>query len=68
MFRNLKDLVARLEASPSVVGIVRYGRRPLADESPGGDFDLFVFVKERPPDIESTHFRFAYRRTVREEK
>ena len=56
MFRNLKNLVARLEASPSVVGIVRYGRRSLTDESPGGDFDLFVFVKERPPDIESIHF------------
>ena len=56
MSRNLKNLVARLESNPSVVGIVRYGRRPLTDASPGGDFDLFVFVKERPPDIESIHF------------
>ena len=56
MFQNLEDLVARLESNPRVVGIVRYGSRRPADLSPGGDFDLFVFVKERPPDIESIHF------------
>ncbi len=56
MFQNLEDLVARLESNPRVVGIVRYGSRGQTDLAPGGDFDLFVFVKERPPDVESIHF------------
>ena len=56
MFQNLEELVARLESNPGVVGIVRYGSRRLADLSQGGDFDLFVFVKKRPPGIESIHF------------
>jgi predicted nucleotidyltransferase len=56
MFQNLDDLIARLESNPRVVGIVRYGSRRPTDLSLGGDFDLFVFVKERPPDIESIHF------------
>jgi len=56
MFQNLDKLVARLENNPRVVGIARYGSRRATDVSPGGDFDLFVFVKERPPGIESIHF------------
>jgi len=39
-----------------VLGIARYGRRPAHDMSPGGDFDLFVLVKECPEDVESLHF------------
>ena len=56
MLQNLRDLIARLERNPRVVGIVRYGSRRPDDVSPGGDFDLFVFVEERPSDVESIHF------------
>jgi len=56
MFHNLENLVIRLESNPKVIGIVQYGSRCPTDLSPGGDFDLFVFVKQRPPDIESIHF------------
>ena len=59
MFQNLEDLVVQLESNPRVVGIVRYGSRRHTNLSPGGDFDLFVFVKKRPPGIESIHFYIA---------
>lgn len=53
---DLPDLIRRLRASPQVVGIARYGGRPAEDTAPGGDFDLFVVVRERPADLESVHF------------
>ena len=56
MFQNLQDMIINLKNNPSVVGVARYGNRHHTDMSPGGDFDLFVFVKERPPEIESIHF------------
>lgn len=39
------------------MALVRYGNRPVEDMSPGGDFDLFVIVTERPKGLESVHFR-----------
>jgi len=59
MFRDLQELVERLRAHPDVVGLVRYGSRELSDLSPGGDFDLFVFLTDRPADVESLHFHVA---------
>ena len=56
MFQSLVELVARLKACPSVLGIARYGSRRAEDMSPGGDFDLFVLVKQCPEDVESLHF------------
>lgn len=54
---TIQDLVARLAAHPSVVGLVRYGGRPVdAPAGVCGDFDLFVLVDERPPELESVHF------------
>ena len=56
MFQNLQDMIFNLKNNPNVVGVARYGNRHHMDMSPGGDFDLFVFVKDRPPEIESIHF------------
>jgi len=56
MRQNLEDLITTLRASPEVLGIALYGSRRPDDLTPGGDFDLFVIVKERPPDLESIHF------------
>jgi len=53
---DLPDLFSRLRENPLVFGAVRYGRRTLDDESPGGDFDLVVFVENRPENLESIHF------------
>jgi hypothetical protein len=39
-----------------VIGIARYGGRAADDTSPGGDFDIFVIVRDRPDDLESVHF------------
>ena len=59
MVDNLKALVTQLKRNPSVIGLARYGSRSPADLSAGGDFDLFVFVEDRPHDIESIHFYVA---------
>lgn len=60
MFSSLTELVERLQQSPSVLGILRYGGRKLGDESKGGDFDLYVITTERSrtrvTNIESIHF------------
>ncbi len=53
---RISDLIERLKASPEVLGIVRYGSRTIQDNSKGGDFDLFVIVQMRDPDLESIHF------------
>lgn len=50
------DLVARLAAHPAVVGVVRYGARPVEAPGVGGDLDLFILVDRRPAEIESLHF------------
>lgn len=55
---TLRDLVGRLASHPAVLGIVRYGGRSL-DDSGGGDFDVFLLVDDRPPELESIHFRVA---------
>ncbi len=54
---DLPDLLRRLRASPRVVGVARYGGRAADDTTPGGDFDIFVIVRERPSDVESVHFQ-----------
>ena len=54
--QTLQELIAHLQVNPRVVGIVRYGCRCPDDMSQGGDFDLFVFLDERPTDLESIHF------------
>jgi len=56
MPNDLPDLFSRLKENPLVLGVLRYGRRRLDDATPGGDFDLVVFVKNRPKDLESIHF------------
>ena len=53
---RISDLIERLKANPEVLGIVRYGSRTIQDKSKGGDFDLFVIVQMRDPDLESIHF------------
>ena len=54
--RTIQDLVDRLKTNARVIGMVRYGSRSVDDRSPGGDFDLFVFIDQRPTDLESIHF------------
>lgn len=54
--KTIQDLIDRLKCHPRVIGIVRYGSRSVDDLSPGGDFDLFVFMDQRPTDLESIHF------------
>lgn len=56
MVSSVRELLARLMARPTVVGIVRYGGRPVDAVGAGGDLDLFVLVDERPPALESVHF------------
>jgi hypothetical protein len=56
MLDDLQSLINRLKRNSSVVGIVRYGGRKLNDMSLGGDFDIFVFVEQRLPAVESLHF------------
>jgi len=56
MINSLRELIERFKLHPNVIGLVRYGRRTVDDMSPGGDFDLFVIVKERPSGLESVHF------------
>lgn len=53
---GIAGLVERLKTNPDVIGLVRYGRRVVGDESQGGDFDLFAFVRCKDPDLESIHF------------
>ncbi|MEO2004002.1 MAG: hypothetical protein ABGY41_07860 [Candidatus Poribacteria bacterium] len=53
---DLSDLIRRLKSNPDVLGIARYGTRAPDDMTPGGDFDLFVILRERPADVESVHF------------
>jgi hypothetical protein len=53
---DLPELIRRLRANPAVLGIARYGGRAAGDTEPGGDFDIFVIVRERPSDLESVHF------------
>jgi hypothetical protein len=53
---DLPDLIRRLACNPQVIGIARYGGRSPRDTSLGGDFDIFVVVRERPVDLESVHF------------
>ncbi len=55
-FQNLSELIDRLKKNPRVIGIVRYGSRIPEDMSLGGDFDLFVFLKDNSLEIESLHF------------
>ncbi len=54
---DLPDLIQRLRANPDVLGIARYGGRSADDAEPGGDFDIFVIVRERPESVESVHFQ-----------
>lgn len=55
--RSIGNLLKRLATRPAVVGLVRYGaRRADAPAGTGGDFDLFVLVEQRPPELESLHF------------
>ena len=53
---TIQDLINRLKRNSRVIGIARYGGRGVDDMSLGGDFDLFVFVDQRPVDLESIHF------------
>ena len=53
------SLIDKLKSNPSVLGIVRYGRREIGDETPGGDFDLFVILREYDGALESLHFRWG---------
>lgn len=48
-------LVQRLQRHPDVIGLVRYGGRRVGDMAPGGDLDLFVFLKGEAPPVESLH-------------
>jgi predicted nucleotidyltransferase len=56
MFSSLTELVKRLQKSPYILGVLRYGGRKLGDESKGGDFDLYVITADRISNIESIHF------------
>jgi len=57
--RRVADLIECLRRNPNVVGLVRYGRRRVQDDSPGGDFDLFAFLDVGFPDLEGIHFYWA---------
>ena len=56
MALRIAELIDCLRTNPDVLGLVRYGSRIVQKDSPGGDFDLFAFVREREPDLESIHF------------
>jgi hypothetical protein len=56
MVTTVPELVARLAAHGAVVGLVRYGNRPVGATGTAGDLDLFVLVDDRPPELESVHF------------
>lgn len=56
MSSKLSDLVSRLRDCEEVTGLVRYGGRRAGDDSEGGDFDLFAFLEEKDPNLESIHF------------
>ncbi len=56
MTPRISDLIKRLHDNPFVIGLVRYGGRSVEDRTLGGDFDIFVFVRERDTDLESIHF------------
>ena len=56
MLENLQSVIEKLKSNSSVVGIIQYGRRTMDDMSLGGDFDLFVFMQQRPETVESLHF------------
>lgn len=53
---DLREMIERLKAHSEVLGLIRYGGRHVNDMSPGGDFDLFVILKEAPENVESLHF------------
>jgi hypothetical protein len=53
---NSHEVLVRLAANPTVIGVVRYGDRPVDATEAGGDLDLFVLVDHRPPQVESLHF------------
>jgi len=59
VLENLSDIVDRLKGNPEVIGLMRYGAWGAGDVSPGGDFDLFVFLENTPNDIESLHFHVS---------
>ena len=56
MAKTLTELTVQLAECPDILGLVRYGSRRVDDMSLGGDFVLFVIVKERPTGLESVHF------------
>jgi len=56
MVNNLKELIIQLKNNSNVVSIIEYGSRNYCDSSIGGDYDIFVIVKDRLFSIESLHF------------
>lgn len=53
---TLADLIRKLTDHPEVVGLLEYGNARHQDETVYGDYDLFVFLRECDPEIESLHF------------
>ena len=59
MFETINDLIQHLKRNPNVYALVRYGGRRVNDDSPGGDFDLYVIIDKIETPIESIHFHLS---------
>ncbi|MBT3274229.1 MAG: hypothetical protein HN368_13820 [Spirochaetales bacterium] len=56
MLSSIKEMIDSLVQHSNVVGLIRYGSNRVEDDFTSGDFDLFVVLKEKDPDVESIHF------------
>ena len=54
--QSIEGMIALLVSHPEVLGLMEYGSARHDDESIHGDYDLFVVVKHRHPQVESLHF------------
>ena len=54
--QSIDGMIALLVAHPEVLGLMEYGGARHDDESIHGDYDLFVFLKHKDPQVESLHF------------
>jgi len=53
---SLGEMIERLKANASVVGLVEYGSAALGDDAILGDYDLVAFLEPPDPQVESLHF------------
>ncbi len=54
--QSVDGMIALLVAHPEVLGLMEYGCARHDDERIHGDYDLFVVLKHKDPQVESLHF------------